>query len=56
MCVAMAFRLTKNEYDSNAERAFVECTLIGLIVARAEPAFARAKTAVGRRKTHGPIS
>ena len=25
MCVATAFRLTKNEYDSHAERAFDEC-------------------------------
>jgi DNA-binding CsgD family transcriptional regulator len=29
MCVATAFRLTKNEYDSNAEGAFVECTRSG---------------------------
>jgi hypothetical protein len=29
MCVATAFRLTKNEYDSNAARAIVECALIG---------------------------
>jgi hypothetical protein len=55
MCVVPAFRLTKNEYDSSAERAFVECTQIGRSSPRAEAALARAKTAVGRRKMHRPI-
>ena len=29
MCVVTAFRLTKNEYNSDAEKAFVECLQIG---------------------------
>jgi hypothetical protein len=32
MWVATVFRLTKNEYDSNAEGAFVECTPERLVV------------------------
>jgi hypothetical protein len=29
MCVVTAFRLTNNEYDSNAGKAFVESIQIG---------------------------
>ena len=50
MCLVTAFCLTKNEYDSKADKAFAECRQISRSSRRARLSAAQARTAVGRRR------